>query len=267
MSQFLREHGRKGGLLTEIPRGMSWWLPRHLGGLGLPFLSEDGTIAIPQEEVSGRQKLLATMVMNSLIPGGRNLRAFPGAEAPLPPWAREGLLRDKRHEIAIPIAEYLLSQTPDEASDQTAEENCGKNVWGSGPYSSALWEQALCLPPVTDRLLSDPYVKIPRVSAEVASRVQLERVNRHWVRNWDRSRSASGIAPLEVLLSHLPVVHTFPAGLSQTFSKVRLIPRGMISRLSAIVLGTEVRNDGQMNCQGLNALVGDIPFVSQSLEP
>jgi hypothetical protein len=35
MTKFLEVHGST--LRTRIPDGMSWWLPRHLGGLGLPL--------------------------------------------------------------------------------------------------------------------------------------------------------------------------------------------------------------------------------------
>jgi hypothetical protein len=54
LTYFIKSHLEEGGLLHDVPAGMSWWLPSHLGGLGLPVLDEKvkETISIKQHHLA-----------------------------------------------------------------------------------------------------------------------------------------------------------------------------------------------------------------------
>jgi hypothetical protein len=107
-----------------------------------------------------------------------------------------------------------------------------KEKFGVGPYPSALWAQASRLPTEKEELLSDPFFSPKVKAASLVERLRQKRVLRHWEKNWNHSRKESP-APLAVLLSHEPVVYTFPAGLADALESVRPCPRGVHYRISA----------------------------------
>jgi hypothetical protein len=254
MTLFIREHRKEGGLLNQAPKGISWWLPRHLGGLGLPLLLspseekkywEESSEFLPpiyshehplnlkySKEISGRQRMMATMVMNSLKTGERPIRPFPGVDTSLPVWLQKGLRLDSRYEIALPRGEFLSSLSAEER--EALAQPYARVELGIGPYSSALWEQASSLSPDPELLRADPEVfPDDRRNEQEIYRDSMREILRCWERVWRSSRTV-GPAPSEVLLSHEPHVHFFPGGLTAAMNKVRRLPRGLISRLSAL---------------------------------
>jgi hypothetical protein len=266
MSLFIRSHMREGGLLREVPEGLSWWLPVHLGGLGLPWTRGLSKTTLPdlsllEASVSGKQRQLATYIWDSYQTTSP-VRPFPGTDDDLAPWISAGLVRDKRYEIAIPHREWQNSLESDEAVALSAERFGRKVVAdvGIGPYSSALWEQALSLPTETEALWDDPDVCLDRKPDPLRRRVW-KKVVKHWQRNWDRSRSHKQVAPLGALLSVEPHVHTFPGGLSATLNSVRAVPRGVFGRLSALL----DRVSGEGSVVQMKPLLAELPPVRRFL--
>jgi hypothetical protein len=269
MSLFIREHRKEGGLLRMVPNGCSWWLPSHLGGLGLPFIpseeeerelynSVEGEDLPPvyseenpltkriAQEISGRQRIMATTVMNSFTAGAKPVRPFPGADSGLPNWLAPGLRRDLPLSVGMSRREFLSTLSEEER--EKLAQPYARAEHEIGPYSSALWEQALDLPEDPEELLSDPRVfPADRLSEQERFRVQMRSLWRSWKRVWDKPGSP---APASVLLSHEPHVHFFPGGLSDVLSSVRTQPRGLISRLSALQ-GVFHREHSRMLMKGL----------------
>jgi hypothetical protein len=251
MSLFLKRHSAPGGLLSDAPVGISWWLPRHLGGLGIPFhphrdcspvifFSRSGKevfvasqeASSPEPEVTGKQLLLSTWLMNSFW-GPSPQRAFPGlAGEELPPWVRKALLRDGKHEVTMTQSEFLQGLDP-ECRDEVSLAQWLKTTKVLGPYTSALWEQAQCsLSGIEGGWSGGSDVRSRK--AGDAWQSTHERICSHWYRNWRRCKSEGGTAPLSVLLANEPVVHTYPAALSRCLAQVRNGPRGLHSRISAL---------------------------------
>jgi hypothetical protein len=78
MTWFLRSHR---GLLQRIPQGMSYWLPAHLGGLGLPI-----TRKLSEDDFSDMQLNFAAFLLQTL----KEPTTFPSEETTVPSWVRAG---------------------------------------------------------------------------------------------------------------------------------------------------------------------------------
>jgi len=277
MSIFLKYHKRPGGLLHDVPSGMSYWLPKHLGGLGLPWTRSPEEL---EEAISGKQRLLATYIMNSLKPGGKMLRPFPGEEADFPPYIQEALQRDSKLQIpcynldvSILKEEDLnvISRQGDWESDSDLsarvarvldnftsaceeETDCrwvsfGSKI-GSTSYSSSLWESTLGLPSDLKELERAPF-RARRVTEEERAEERLNLVDRRWRRMWDRCVSERGVAPLDVLMSHNVPKFVLPGGLSEFFDVVRPVPYDILGRVSAL---SGMRVQGVVGVEGVKGV-------------
>jgi len=78
MTTFLRSHA---GLLSSIPEGMSYWLPVHLGGLGLPVTRE-----LSLDQFSDLQLNFAEFLLHH----EEEVPSFPSEEREVPCWVRTG---------------------------------------------------------------------------------------------------------------------------------------------------------------------------------
>jgi hypothetical protein len=78
MGWFLKSHR---GLLEQIPEGMSYWLPAHLGGLGLPI-----TRKLSEDDFSDMQLNFAAFLLQHL----KEPTTFPAEEKTVPVWVRSG---------------------------------------------------------------------------------------------------------------------------------------------------------------------------------
>jgi hypothetical protein len=95
LSRFL---ANQRSVLAAAPAGVSWWIPKHLGGLGLPILPNrvEGTsdvLSLLKCRVSYRQQQLSSYLVESSRKTGRAATPIRGmADLSLPTWL-EGPMR------------------------------------------------------------------------------------------------------------------------------------------------------------------------------
>jgi len=222
MSLFIKSH-LESGLLSEIPSGMSWWLPKHLGGLGLPW-----TRSAPlDEQISAKQKMLATMIMKSFQPGNVHIRALPGKDIDFPNYIQKALHRDDKLMVSVPDRDLA----EEEKMGDTRFSSIGSSL-GSLSYASSLWESALELPvELTDVHREDFAPRAQKAEIQVGKRNLAMR--KHWYKLWKACEKEEGFAPLPVLLSFEPCSPVLPGGLGSVLERIRAIPRRVSCRISA----------------------------------
>jgi hypothetical protein len=248
MALFIKWHLKEDGLLRDCPPGISWWLPVHLGGLGLPWT---GTPEDLERQVSFRQRQMGSMVLKSLVPGKTPIRPTPGADLGLPGFLQKGLVRDKRFEIPFPV-----EMTPEEEAQlQWFDER--RAVMSQTSYLSSLWESVYDLPKDDEewKVLSKG---IP-CSSEAEWNKRKSKMNTCWLKVWGKSKGWEEVLDTQTLLTHRRVRYALPGGLSKVLERTRAIPKGILGRISAIV---ELReglgvSESDMKVAGWPTYVGD----------
>jgi hypothetical protein len=231
MSIFLEHHRRPNGLLQRAPSGVSWWLPKHLGGLGLPWTK---SLEAPYEgigcggfalepEISPKQRMLATMILTSQQPGNKQLRPFPGATADFPSYVQDALRRD--NHLMIPVTE-------DELDDEERNAWCSYSYQFSSSYSSSLWGSLWELPVEEDELTEEPFRVKTALGGKLVSQEHKKSL-KQWQKLWDQSSKLKGFAPLPVLLASKPVHYVLPGGLSSVLERERAVPTRILGRISS----------------------------------
>jgi len=83
--------------LEKVPLGMSWFLPLHLGGLGIPCFDLDKHVTRPQLQI-------ASYCFEQILHG--SLPKMPTADIGLPPWVRRTLRELAQLERVTPVFAY-----------------------------------------------------------------------------------------------------------------------------------------------------------------
>jgi len=255
MSIFIKYHSRQGGLLRDVPSGMSWWLPEHLGGLGLPWTRP---IEDLDREISPRQRMMATMILNSLqlnsarrpphpkgddgqfyfsgstleaktgrkvpeqISAWKPIRPFPAAENDFPEYVSRAIAKDRELEIPEtslceePLSEHAFVKDRVDAS-----------------YLSSLWDCSFELPLEREELMAPPFVA--KACTGETKALELKRVlTRKWEKLWKKSKAERGFAPLDVLMSSVLPKFVLPGGVQHVLESARSLPSGLLGRITAI---------------------------------
>lgn len=146
MTFFISQHR---SLLATAPQGMSWWLPVHLGGLGLPVTRHLAESAFSQAQLN-----FATFLMESQKGEGRVLVGDLGSqEKSVPRWWRDGERLVAKYRVRErgsydPVPSWVQAATVPENEQyfywvQAARKSflSEEIVPGRGPNFQSLWRK------------------------------------------------------------------------------------------------------------------------------
>jgi hypothetical protein len=206
MSVFIRRQGIKSN--SKIPRGMSWWLPESLGGLGLPFWCPDKDI---EKEISPQQRRLATYLRGRIEAGEPPMRRYQSTWVPV--WVKRGMKAAASWEVPV----------KDTKEDVLYDEK-GKTIQQKavGDYRPWMWTELF-------RASDEDMVMEP--AEELCAHKGFWKV-------WKTAQKDCHFErPVEDLLGYVPPRYQMPGGLSDFFARVMdHVPRHLFSDISALRL-------------------------------
>jgi hypothetical protein len=194
MGWFLKSHRR---LLETIPEGMSYWLPVHLGGLGLPI-----TRKLSEADFSDMQLNFAAFLLQTL----KEPTTFPAEEKTVPIWVRSG----ERLASSLRRREKVDLDTDPWEDDRTVKED----------EQFLYWCQSGCASPEAQVIVPASRGNWKRLFAQFSKR---------------GPRGSNSRPPLATLLGDPSPAMVLVPGICELFEARGTHPQDLYSRISSLV--------------------------------